>query len=250
MSRSNRQIFYLFQMLVRGVRSGKIKLWWLVAVGLLAVGYFLLQPVLVKSLGVNLPGLSDLVASSTKTGNTAGNTADTAAKTAGKTPDKTAKTAANTTTKTAKRASTSAKPKSGSSSDDLLAQILAGNSRQVYTSSAGLRYTRGSAQGHRLKHLMAHAVDEPNRPGQHGVFDNDDPSAVVALVDEAYLQAQAGRDTRTQNEDERIVYDVNLRRRIGYVGGQSGNRRNRPTAKHLRIVVEGDRLITAFPIKP
>ena len=73
---------------------------------------------------------------------------------------------------------------------------------------------------------------------------------VVALVDEAYLQAQTGRDTRTRREEERTVYDVNLRRRIGYIGGTSGNRKNHPEAKHLRLVVEGDRVITAFPVRP
>ena len=226
MSRSNRQLLRLIQMLVRGVRSGKIKLRWLIAIGVLAVGYFLLQPMLVRSLGINLPGFGDLVAGSTQTRETA-STAD----------DQT-------------ESANSPISKNKIPADKLLEEILNGNSRQVYKSAAGLRYTRGSAQGHRLKHLMAHAVDEPNRPGQHGVFDTDDPSAVVAIVDQAYLQAQTGRDTRIQNEDERIVYDVNLRQRIGYVGGQSGNRRNRPAAKHLRIVVEGDRLITAFPVNP
>ena len=113
-----------------------------------------------------------------------------------------------------------------------------------------MRYTRGSQHGHRLKHLMAHTRDEPARPGQHGVFDSTDPAEVVAIVDEAYLQAQAGRDTRTQREEERTVYDVNLRRRVGYIGGTSGNRKQRPAANHLRMVVEGDRLITAFPVRP
>ena len=97
---------------------------------------------------------------------------------------------------------------------------------------------------------MAHAKDKPDRQGQHGVFDSDDVTEIVALVDEAYLQAQAGRDTRVQREEERTVYDVNLRRRIGYIGGTSGKRRNHPPAKHLRLVVEGDRLITAFPVTP
>lgn len=216
MSRSNQQVARLIEQLIRGVQSGKIKLRWVVAVAVLAVGYFLLQPVLVRSLRVNLPGIGDLA----------------------------------TGTQTAKPASEGAERSASTTASGELQRILVSSGGRVFQSPAGLRYTRGSQHGHRLKHLMAHTEDVPDRPGSHGVFDNDDPAEVVALVDEAYLQAQTGRDTRTRNEDERIVYDVNLRRRIGYIGGESGKRRNHPAATHLRLVVEGDRLITAFPINP
>lgn len=131
-----------------------------------------------------------------------------------------------------------------------LSDVLRDVGRGAYESPAGLRYTRGSKEGHRLKHVMAHAVDDPNRPGQHGVFDSDDPREVVLLVDEAYEQALAGRDTRTRREDGRVVYEVDVGRRVGYVGGQSGNRRGRPAADHVRLVIQENRLITAFPFTP
>ncbi|TWT95967.1 hypothetical protein Pla108_30450 [Botrimarina colliarenosi] len=122
--------------------------------------------------------------------------------------------------------------------------------RDTYRSAAGLRYTRGSRHGTRLEHLMSHAHDDPDRVGQHGVFDSDDQATVVRLVDEAYQQALAGVNTHTEREGEQTVYDINMGRRIGYVGGQSGNRRGKPAAMHLRLVVQGDRLITAFPFRP
>ena len=131
-----------------------------------------------------------------------------------------------------------------------LPEVLTDVGRGAYRSPAGLRYTRGSVHGHRLAHLLSHARDDPDRPGQHGVFDEDDPAAVVSLVDEAYEQALAGENTRTRREDERTVYEVDLGRRVGYIGGESGNRRGRPRAEHVRLVVEGDRLITAFPFRP
>lgn len=223
MSRSNQQLIRLVQQLVRGVQSGKIKLRWVVAVAVLAAGYFLLQPVLKKSLGINLPGFGDLVAepSSSSDGSTS------------KPPVGQSKS----------------KPATDTDASELEA-IVASDTRRAYTSPAGLRYTGGSLQGHRIRHVMAHAKDKPDRQGQHGVFDSDDVTEIVALVDEAYLQAQAGRDTRVQREEERTVYDVNLRRRVGYIGGTSGKRRKNPPAKHLRLVVEGDRLITAFPVTP
>ena len=222
MRRQNQQLARLIQELVRAVQSGKIKVRWIIGVAVLIVGYFLLQPVLERSLGVDLPGVGDLAKNSQ----------------------------VEPSASDSSQPGRSSRPNSASSASSELQQILSSKSRGVYQSPSGLRYTRGSQHGHRLKHLMAHTKDEPGRPGQHGVFDSDDPIEVVALVDEAYLQAQAGRDTRTRREDERIIYDVNLRRRIGYIGGESGNRRNRPVAKHLRMVVEGDRLITAFPVKP
>lgn len=121
--------------------------------------------------------------------------------------------------------------------------------RQVYTSPAGLRYTRGSQHGHRLRHLQAHLTDQPGRP-IHGVFDTGNLTDAVALVDEAYRKATAAVDTRTRRPDGRTVHTVYLRRRIGYVGGQRGARDGLPAASHLQLVLQGDRLITAYPTIP
>lgn len=130
-----------------------------------------------------------------------------------------------------------------------LSGVLTSEGRGVYRSPAGLRYTRGSRHGHRLAHVMAHTRDDPDRPGQHGVFDETDPAAVVLLLDDAYEQALTGNDVRTRQEEERTVYTVDLGRRVGYIGGQSGARRGRPAARSVQLVVQGDRLITAYPIR-
>ncbi len=228
MSRSNQQIVRLIRELIRLVRSGKLKMRWIVGVVVLAVGYFVLQPVLVRTLGVDLPGLGDLATNNQSTGSQSNNTQ----------PNNTQPN------------NTQPPNPADASPPGEIEKILRSGGRSTYVSPAGLRYTRGSKQGHRLKHLMAHAQDEPNRPGQHGVFDSDDAAEIVAIVDDAYLQAQTGRDTRTQREEERTVYDINLRRRIGFIGGTSGNRKNHPVAKHLRLVIDGDRVITAFPVRP
>ena len=127
--------------------------------------------------------------------------------------------------------------------------VLTEVGRDAYRSTAGLRYTRGSQHGTRLAHLLAHTRDEPDRVGQHGVFDSDDPATVVHLVDEAYEKALTGKDTKRELEGDQTVYTIDMGRRVGYVGGQSGNRRGRPAARYLRLVVQGDRLITAFPLR-
>lgn len=130
--------------------------------------------------------------------------------------------------------------------DDILEEAGQG----AFKTSAGLVYDHGSVHGHRLKHLMSHAVDDPDRPGQHGVFDETDPASLVAFVDEVYLQALSGKDTRTKQEDGRTIYTVNLRRRVGYTGGEAGGRQHHPEAKHVRLVVDGEQFITAFPVRP
>lgn len=129
-------------------------------------------------------------------------------------------------------------------SEDVLTPL----GRDAYRSPAGLRYTRGSVHGHRIDHLLAHTRDDPDRDGPHGVFDATDKNEVVLLVDEAYEQAKTGHRTKTREQGERTVYEVDLGRRVGYVGGRKGARDGLPSARRVRLVVEGDRLITAFPI--
>ncbi len=120
----------------------------------------------------------------------------------------------------------------------------------IYESTAGLRYGPGSREGHRLKHVLRHTADQPSRPGSHGVFVGGRAGA-LATIDEAYLIALK-RDSRVrvQSEGKRTVYTVDLGREIGYVGGQEGKRRSQPRVSHVRLVLEGEYVITAFPVTP
>ena len=123
-------------------------------------------------------------------------------------------------------------------------------SGQVWESTAGLKYGPGSREQHRLKHVMRHAVDQPNRPGKHGVFNGaGKQQAVLALIDEAYLKAlRGGRDVQKKQEGSRIVYTVEMGRPVGYVGGQVGKQQGNPAAHQIRLVLEGTNVITAFPL--
>ena len=117
----------------------------------------------------------------------------------------------------------------------------------VKRSTAGLLYTPGSREGHRLTHVLRHGDDQPSRPGPHGVFDGD-ADDLLAVIDEAYLLVQAGSpQVQSRREGQRTVHEVNLQRRIGFVGGQEGGRRGNPPATRVRLVLEDDRVITAFP---
>jgi hypothetical protein len=119
--------------------------------------------------------------------------------------------------------------------------------RENYLSPAGLRYTPGSEEGHRLKHLERHLSDLPDRPGKHGVFDGDMEQA-LRWIDDAYSRGLRGAKGVTKRAEEgRVIYEVPFTNIIGYVGGRDGRRTNNPPAKRLRLVVDGDRFITGFP---
>jgi hypothetical protein len=116
-----------------------------------------------------------------------------------------------------------------------------------YLSPAGLRYTRGSAEGHRLKHIERHLEDQPSRPSPHGVFYGD-MSQVLRWIDDAFERAEKGaKGTKKKKDRGRVVMEASFGKPIGYVGGAVGKRKGNPEAKSLRLVVDGDRVITAFP---
>ncbi len=126
--------------------------------------------------------------------------------------------------------------------------ILRDLGRERYLSPAGLQYTPGSQEGHRLEHLKRHLADQPSRAGSHGVFEGD-MEAVLRLLDQAYGKAKANAAGVTEQQDQdRTIYTVDMGKRIGYVGGRDGNRRRKPMARRLRIVLEGTRVITAYPL--
>lgn len=135
----------------------------------------------------------------------------------------------------------------GSSNSQLRYGLLQETARDDYLSPAGLRYTPMSGdENHRLEHIARHLIDQPQRP-VHGVFDGDMPQ-VLRWLDEAYTRAKVGaKGVSKKSERGREVYEISFSKPIGYIGGQKGKRQNHPDAKNVRIVLEGNRVITAFP---
>ena len=119
----------------------------------------------------------------------------------------------------------------------------------VFESTAGLRYVPRSADDHRLRHIMQHAKDDTTKP-IHGVFEGN-RDQILAVIDEAYQNARkGGRDVRSEEQNDRLVYTVNLRRKIGYMGGSEGKRTGNPDCCYVRIVLEdGNVVISAYPTK-
>jgi len=133
------------------------------------------------------------------------------------------------------------------SADDLLYGLLREVSSKRYLSPAGLLYTPGSAEGHRLEHLRRHTKDDPSRPGSHGVFDGEMEGA-LKTIDRAYQRAKKGQKTTKKEDRGRTIYTVDMGGRVGFVGGRDGNRKQKPMARRVRIVLEENRFITAYPL--
>ncbi|MFO0942848.1 MAG: hypothetical protein U0930_19090 [Pirellulales bacterium] len=152
--------------------------------------------------------------------------------------------------RTASDSKTPVKSDKNSSEDSkLLYGFLRDLGREDYVSPAGLHYTRGSEQGHRLKHIERHLEDDADRPGAHGVFDGD-MAQVVRWIDDAYTRAKQGSKGTSKEEGDlnRTIYEASFSKSIGYIGGREGNKQKLPSAKRLRLVVdERDRVVTAFP---
>ena len=114
-------------------------------------------------------------------------------------------------------------------------------------SPSGLIYTN-SRSGHRADHVLRHAHDIPDRPGPHGVFDaNGD--AVFELIDEAYQLVKTKSDqVKTKpSADGKTEYIIDMKRDIGFVGGQKGQRQNHPKLSKIKLVLGENRVITAYP---
>lgn len=219
------------------------------------VVYSLVQPGLNARFGWNLPGLqqADAVvakpetASSVATGRSQADRRDDSTRDAtdepvdGAAPVNAAPPAERTLSPQATQG------KQRAERGDLRYGLLVDEGGERYRSPAGLLYTRGSQEGHRLKHLERHVVDNPSRPGPHGVFDGGMEGA-LEMVDEAYRRALTGARTTKQEEDGRVIYTVDLGKRVGFGGGRDGQRRKHPPARRVRLVLEQDRVITAYPM--
>jgi len=197
---------------------------WLVLILIGLVGYGLLQPVLNSKWGWNLPSLANLVS-------------EQGERNSNRPQESSEADEQSVTDPVGERLKDS----------DLLYGLLKETRPGEFVSPAGLRYTRGSQEGHRLDHLARHLEDQPDRPGRHGVFQGD-MQQVLRWLDEAQGRANRGMSgTSKRQEDGRTIVEVTFASAIGFVGGRDGQRQGHPTTKRLRMVLDSDRVITAFP---
>lgn len=103
-------------------------------------------------------------------------------------------------------------------------------STRTWTTPAGLDYGPGSVHGNRVKHVLDHAVPNPNKT-THSVF-NVDRKEVLGLVDEAWL----ARSKPLPNDPG--AYVVPMGRTVGTAG-----------ETNIKIIVRPGttKIITAYP---
>ncbi|MEW4488294.1 hypothetical protein AB1L42_09450 [Thalassoglobus sp. JC818] len=132
---------------------------------------------------------------------------------------------------------------------DEQAPFLVEVSKNIFESPAGLVYRSGSVDGHRVDHVLSHAEDIPAKP-IHGVFSGD-REEIFKLIDEAWKIAQERGPPQVETEQnrDRTVLTVDMKRAIGFVGGQSGKRQGHPECRKIRLVVEDQDVITAYPMR-
>lgn len=103
-----------------------------------------------------------------------------------------------------------------------------------YRSQEGLDYGPGSAEGHRITHVMQHTQENPAK-ANHGVFDTGS-KGVLETVDEAWRRRATAVSVNEQGA--RTTYIIPMENQVGFNSGEN----------YISITVEhGNEVITAFP---
>ncbi|MFI5620722.1 hypothetical protein [Streptomyces sp. NPDC051567] len=107
----------------------------------------------------------------------------------------------------------------------------------LFQSPKGLKYGPGSDQGHRIRHVMEHTKENPEKR-KHSVFNITDQAEVLALVDEAWGRRHLAMQYDSANSPESFI--IPMGREVGTTG-----------EKLLKVVADPKtgKLLTAFPRK-
>ena len=195
-----------------------------IALLLLAAGYIAAQPMLEKWLGIELP---NPLAQNENVGADNNENQNDPANKQNNNRDNTEKN----------------NPRSNTNDRAFKLETLTGGALK---SPAGLVYQQ-TAREHRLDHVLRHASDIPDR-NIHGVFDGDRDS-ILQTIDEAYSLIKSNSPRVTSNsEGRRTEYKIDMQKRIGYVGGRAGQRKNHPECRLIQLVLQDNNVITAYPV--
>jgi len=113
-----------------------------------------------------------------------------------------------------------------------------------YRTGGGLALTKRS-----IRSVLSHGRNDSRASRPHGVFSSGRRGA-LGVVDAAWTRArQGGQGVESRpgrNGGNTRVITVDMGRNIGYVGG---NVSGQPATRHVRLVVDGNSLITAYPVR-
>ena len=116
-------------------------------------------------------------------------------------------------------------------------------------SPAGLIYGENRGE-HRVDHVMRHGKDDPSRP-VHSVFDGN-KDEILRMIDEAYEQVKSNSGRVKKTPDKRLnfraKYLIDMKRKVGYLGGKRGKRENFPARNKIALVLDNEKfVVTAYP---
>lgn len=128
--------------------------------------------------------------------------------------------------------------------------------KNKYKSKQGLVYgpDRGKSKFRsRKEHVEAHYRDDPTKKS-HGVFAVPEKSDIFKIIDEGWEKVKKGAKGVTKDKQGGVtVYEVDLDRPIGFVGGSEGASKGFPFANRLRIVTQpkegSTNVISAYPVE-
>lgn len=70
----------------------------------------------------------------------------------------------------------------------------------------------------------------------------------LQIIDTGYTRAKNKEPgTSTETDEGRDVMNIRFSTEIGFLGGQDGKRKGNPPLKRLKIVLDKDSVITAYP---
>lgn len=99
-------------------------------------------------------------------------------------------------------------------------------------------------------HVLRHDTDDPQRHLPHGVFDAG-RKGTLEVIDEAWAIAQSDPSRVTFVwQGSKTVYTIDMGRRVGFVGGAPGAALGNPAAFHVKLVLKGTDVVTAYPVIP
>ncbi len=140
------------------------------------------------------------------------------------------------------------KPSGAASSASKEEEFLQSAGGRNLKSPAGLIFSMGPGGEHRVEHVMRHAQDDKGRPS-HGVFDGDQDT-ILKLLDEAYeMVKEKSKYVKSEASQGNTAYTISMGRRIGYEGGEKGTRSRNQGLRSLKLILDGNRVITAYPCR-
>ena len=72
---------------------------------------------------------------------------------------------------------------------------------------------------------------------------------MACFLDEAYelIKNKSKQVKKSPGRNGKTEYVVDMKRKVGYLGGQTGGRKNNPPLYKIKLILGDNRVITAFP---